>query len=377
MPSGAGLRALLSMPRALNHAIAGFERWISSAATLILIFEGESQAAHEAASQAQRLLRKLDGQSLGEGPARAWLAHRYSVSFRQSKVFQQGCFNDTLEVAAPWSRLSHVYEAVREAAGSHALVLAHLSHAYPDGCSIYFTFVASRSGDALGRYDSLIDAALGAALAEGASLSHHHGVGTSKAHFLDAELGGGYFVLETLRRAWDPERLLNPQTFVPRRSMAEVAGRGTVPGIDACSGIATFRGETPLLELEQQARQSGFSLGLTTPVPALSLAEFVAQGLPGLPDSFEDPVRGSLCGLVARGARASFALLPAPRRATGPDLSALCVGAGGAIANVVEASLALVRVTAPRATSTPSSTPLLTAEQQAWTRVVRAFADSR
>ena len=37
-------------------------------------------------------------------------------------------------------------------------------HAYPDGCSIYFTLVATRSGDPLARYDALIDSALGAAL---------------------------------------------------------------------------------------------------------------------------------------------------------------------------------------------------------------------
>ena len=68
----------------------------------------------------------LGAASLGEGPARAWLAHRYSVSYRQSKVFQQGAFNDTLEVAAPWARLAQVYDAVRRSASAHALVLAEI-----------------------------------------------------------------------------------------------------------------------------------------------------------------------------------------------------------------------------------------------------------
>ncbi|HYQ15521.1 MAG TPA: FAD-binding oxidoreductase, partial [Polyangiaceae bacterium] len=336
LPSGAWLRAGLGSPRALNGAIHFFERFVSGSALLILIFEGEPEAARSDLARAEPLLRELGGLSLGEAPARKWLAHRYAVSYRQSKVFQQGAFNDTLEVAAPWSRLADVYAAVRRGAGRHALVLAHLSHAYPDGCSIYFTLVATRAGDPLARYDALIDSALSAALAEGATLSHHHGVGASKAHFLDAELGGGLETLRRLRRAWDPDGLFNPHTFEPLREAAAVAPREPLPGVDAVSGIANFRGEEPLSAIEAAARAKGWSLGLTAPLPALTLAKFIAQGLPSLPDPFADPVRGNVCGLEARGAVASFRLLPAPRRATGPNLMALCIGAGGAIADVTQ-----------------------------------------
>ncbi len=376
VPNGFWLRAALGLPRALNAAVAGFERLVSGSATLILIFEGGADEAADDLQRAERLLRELAGESLGEAPARAWLKHRYAVSYRQSKVFQQGAFNDTLEVATTWARLSSVYTAVREAAGAHALVLAHLSHAYPDGCSIYFTFVATRAGDALARYDALLDSALGAALAEGASLSHHHGVGTSKAHWLDAELGGGLDTLRRLRRAWDPDSLLNPSTFEPLRAPPPHSVREPLPGVDAVSGIATFRGETPLSELETAAQLKGFSLGLCGPVPALTLGGFIDSGLPGLPDPFADPVRGNVCGLEARGPVAHFRLLAAPRRATGPNLAALCVGAGGAIARVESASLALVRRDAAAPSASPASSPPLSdAETSAWQRVVDVFRE--
>jgi alkyldihydroxyacetonephosphate synthase len=374
MPSGFWLRTLLGAPRALNGAIAAFERLVSGSAMLILIFEGGLDEARADLAHAERLLTELGGESLGEGPARSWLAHRYAVSYRQSKVFQQGAFNDTLEVAAPWARLSAVYAAVREAAGAHALVLAHLSHAYPDGCSIYFTLVATRAGEPLSRYDALIDAALGAALAEGATLSHHHGVGSSKAHWLEAELGGGLDTLRRLRRAWDPDQLLNPSTFEPLREAPSAPAREAVPGVDAVSGIATFTGDTSLRELEAAALQKGLSLGLAEAVPALSLREFIDAGLPGLPDPFVDPVRGSVCGIEARGAVASFRLLAAPRRATGPSLAALCVGAGGQIARVQSASLALVRQgsVAPRGPRAETA-PISAGESAAWQRLVTAF----
>jgi alkyldihydroxyacetonephosphate synthase len=374
VPSGFWLRAALGSPRALAAAIAGFEHFLSASASLILIFEGEREEARADLDRAERLLRELSGQSLGEQPARSWLAHRYAVSYRQSKVFQQGAFNDTLEVAAPWARLSQVYGAVREAAGAHALVLAHLSHAYPDGCSIYFTLVATRRGAALARYDALLDAVLGSALAEGATLSHHHGVGTSKAHWLDAELGGGLETLRRLRRAWDPDRLLNPATFEPLREAPRVTLREPVPGVDAVSGIATFRAQTPLSELEAAAQAKGFSLGLLGAPPAITLGSYIDAGLPGAPDARSDPVRGFVCGIEAKGAVAKFRLLPAPRRAVGPDLTALCLGAFGSIARVESASLPLLRRGAKaHAGARAFSPPLSAHEAAAWQRLVVAF----
>jgi alkyldihydroxyacetonephosphate synthase len=376
VPSGFWLRLALSAPRALNGAIAQFERFVSGSATLVLIFEGQPDEARAHFASARQLLRQCAAESLGEEPARAWLEHRYAVSYRQSKVFQQGAFNDTLEVAAPWARLAGVYDAVRRAAGAHALVLAHLSHAYPDGCSIYFTLVASGSGDVLGRYDALVDSVLGAALSEGATLSHHHGVGRSKAHWLDSELGGGVATLRRLRRAWDPDGLLNPSTFEPLREAPFRPTRAPVPGIDALSGVATFSGTTPLTEVEAAALSKGFTLGLSGAVPALTVNDFVAAGLPGLPEPFDDPVRSNLCGISARGAVASFELMPAPRRATGPNLAALCVGARGEVARVSSASLALVRREAAPLTARPAELrPLTSDEERAWQLITAAFRE--
>jgi len=139
------------------------------------------------------------------------------------------------------------------------------------------------------------------------------------------------------------------------------------------SGIATFSGDTALSEIEHEAQGRGFSLGLTAAVPELTLGDFVAQGLPGMPDPFADPVRGYVCGIEARGALASFRLLPAPRRATGPDLSMLCIGARGEIARVEQASLALVRSSGHAPSSAPAPESLSADESAAWRRVVGGF----
>jgi len=72
-------------------------------------------------------------------------------------------------------------------------VMAHFSHAYPDGCCIYFSFAGSAARDAGGAasagwdaaceetYDRTWRLAQEAAIAAGGTFAHHHGVGRSKA----------------------------------------------------------------------------------------------------------------------------------------------------------------------------------------------------
>jgi alkyldihydroxyacetonephosphate synthase len=103
--------------------------------------------------------------------------------------------------------------------------MAHFSHAYPDGCCIYFSFAGAATRRDSRRegwdraceatYDRTWPAALEAAIAAGGTLSHHHGVGRSKAPRLGAELGGGLEVVRALKRAFDPKRVLNPGNLLP------------------------------------------------------------------------------------------------------------------------------------------------------------------
>ncbi|HEY6726145.1 MAG TPA: FAD-linked oxidase C-terminal domain-containing protein [Polyangiaceae bacterium] len=324
------LRNALRIPNAINHAVRGLEGALLNQCRLVLIFEGEPAAVAEDRERALRICTSYRARDLGEAPARAWLEHRYSVSYRQSPVFRSGAFSDTMEVAAPWSKLRAVYDEVRRALGRYVVVLAHLSHVYPDGCSIYFTFSAMTDSDeeALARYDALWPAALGAALAAGATLSHHHGVGRSKAPLMGAELGYGVEMMRRLKQVWDPAGVLNPGALLPKetpkaaalpRDLAECA-------LDEKSLLADFDARLSLDQCENLLVRRGYTLGIAR-AGSQSLADWVAAGLPGARCRWEDPVDQTLVALSAtlRG-DAALTLTPVPRRAVGPDLSTLFVG---------------------------------------------------
>jgi alkyldihydroxyacetonephosphate synthase len=178
---------------------------------LVLVFEGEARRTAREEAAARAVWLRAGGEDLGEEPGRNWFAKRYAVSYKMSKVFDAGAFVDTMEVAATWDRVLDIYDRVRAAVGRLAFVLCHFSHAYPEGCSLYFTFVSSAAPEEEERrYDELWRVALQAAMSAGATVSHHHGIGLLKSRELRAELGEGRRMLSALKRAFDPEGIMNP-----------------------------------------------------------------------------------------------------------------------------------------------------------------------
>jgi alkyldihydroxyacetonephosphate synthase len=123
-----------------------------------------------------------------------------------------GAFADTFEVAAPWDKVLGVYEQVRAAVAPYAFVLCHFSHAYLEGCSLYFSFVGAAAADAQERerYDTVWRVALSAAQSAGANVSHHHGIGLLKARALQDALGDGRHALRALKLNFDPDGIMNP-----------------------------------------------------------------------------------------------------------------------------------------------------------------------
>jgi alkyldihydroxyacetonephosphate synthase len=126
---------------------------------------------------------------------------------------------ETLETAATWSNLHAVYRGVAEALrsslrerGTPPLVGCHVSHLYPSGASLYYTFMArAEEGAELEQWRAAKSAACDAILASGGTLTHHHAVGRDHAPWLPAEIGDlGVSVLRAAKERLDPAGIMNP-----------------------------------------------------------------------------------------------------------------------------------------------------------------------
>lgn len=214
-PKAAPLRMLWNLALARPHALNRLAR-LRRSSLLLLVHEGEDWEAETEARDVGAICQRYEGKDLGQGPGRRWMKRRWEVSRQFPTVFEMGGWVDTLELAIGWGRVKRLYDAVRRAVAPHAFAMAHFSHAYPDGCSIYFTFLGAAEDPDRGlrQYDATWEAALQAARWEGATISHHHGVGLQKAAWLAEELGEeGVGVLQALKRACDPAGVLNPGKF--------------------------------------------------------------------------------------------------------------------------------------------------------------------
>ncbi|MBZ0251897.1 MAG: hypothetical protein K8I02_01040, partial [Candidatus Methylomirabilis sp.] len=179
---------------------------------LVLGFEGDPRHIEAEEKLALEISKGEGGVDLGTAPGERWLRKRHSVSYRLSIVYDQGIFADTIEVAITWDKLEALYHAMREAVAPEALIMAHFSHAYPEGCSIYFTFAAAGANPKTNwkQYGLIWRKAMDACDAAGGTISHHHGVGYSKALWMDRELGGATPLLLAAKAALDPKGLHNP-----------------------------------------------------------------------------------------------------------------------------------------------------------------------
>ncbi|WP_063053964.1 FAD-binding oxidoreductase [Nocardia arthritidis] len=185
----------------------------------------EGSAAHVAARSAEAgaVLAAAGGSALGETPAREWEHGRFAAPYLRDALLDVGVLCETLETATTWSNLSalkaKVTAALTEslaAQGTPPLVMCHISHTYPTGASLYFTVVAKQLDDPLAQWQPAKRAAGDAIVAAGATITHHHAVGTDHRPWVPDEVGDlGVRVLRAVKAELDPAGILNPGKLVP------------------------------------------------------------------------------------------------------------------------------------------------------------------
>jgi alkyldihydroxyacetonephosphate synthase len=162
---------------------------------------------------------------LGSRYGEHWWQHRndavgtYAQIMGPERAFGSGVIVDTFEVAGLWSTVPGLYPGIRAALAAQAQAVGcHMSHLYPSGSSLYFTFLVSGADDqeAEERYLAAWDQAVRSCAAAGGTITHHHGVGRLKARYLAADLGEtGVDVLGRIKAALDPAGIMNPQVLLP------------------------------------------------------------------------------------------------------------------------------------------------------------------
>jgi alkyldihydroxyacetonephosphate synthase len=193
-------------------------RGVAHGAAAIVGWGGGEDAVRSRRETAVEVLRDGGGVAIGQQAGKAWVRTRFAGPYLRDALMDRGVLVETLETATTWTQLFTLYRSVGDALRQHApLVACHISHVYPTGASLYFTFMArARRGEEISQWAEVKDAASEAIVAAGATISHHHAVGRDHARYLAAEIGDtGVAALRALKAELDPAGIMNPGKLLP------------------------------------------------------------------------------------------------------------------------------------------------------------------
>ena len=192
-------------------------------ALMIVGYEGGEESVARRRALTVRALRQGGAAYLGQAVGQAWEHGRYQGPYLRDTLMEMGAMVETLETSHTWSRFGELHEAVGTAIrnslaaqGTPGLVFCHLSHAYADGASLYFTFISrARRGTELEQWAEVKRAACEAIVAHGGTITHHHAVGRDHAPYMEAEVGAtGLNALQAVKEELDPEDIMNPGKLI-------------------------------------------------------------------------------------------------------------------------------------------------------------------
>ena len=157
-----------------------------------------------------------------------WFAHLNwgpeQIAQEREEILATNNIGITTEISGCWSVINDIYEAVVARLMAEVpditMVGGHSSHSYINGTNVYFTYyynvVDCKPEEEMNKYHNLINRIICEETVRlGGSIAHHHGLGKARAHYVYEEYGSSFYMLETLKKAFDPNGIMNMGTLIP------------------------------------------------------------------------------------------------------------------------------------------------------------------
>jgi alkyldihydroxyacetonephosphate synthase len=199
----------------LVKRVLGYEL---SGAYMIIGFDGYADIAALQEKRAMAIVEELGAQDLGREPGERWWDHRYDFYYPPHTLKLPAMYG-TVETVSTFDRIERIYDAKKaaiEGTFGHLGVeyIGHFSHWWRWGASLYDRFLLKEAPadprDAAALHDRLWDVAVETSLKHGGMVNEHHGVGLKLSRFMRAQYGAAWPLLERIKDAMDPNRIMNP-----------------------------------------------------------------------------------------------------------------------------------------------------------------------
>jgi alkyldihydroxyacetonephosphate synthase len=148
---------------------------------VIVGFEGSPAEIARKKRAVMKICKKNSGVDLGKSVGDKWFAGKYDYPYARDFFMNYSGMVDVTETSVVWPQVLSMHENVKKKMKAYlgkeaypGYVGCHLSHSYPSGACLYFTFAARReAGRELEQYLGAKKTVVEAILECGGALSHH------------------------------------------------------------------------------------------------------------------------------------------------------------------------------------------------------------
>lgn len=197
---------------------------------MLTAFEGGSRGLSQQLRQAEAIYRKNGAVGLGTGAGKSFEASKYDFPHIRDFLLDRDVTTDVSETATVWNNIATLYQKTSsvlrieiEKSGVRPWVGCHISHSYTSGASLYFTFgFRQQAGREMEQYLQVKRAVQQSFMDHGATLSHHHAVGTEHLPWLAADISAvGIEAISAIKQRLDPANIMNPGRLLPSATPLE------------------------------------------------------------------------------------------------------------------------------------------------------------
>ena len=185
-------------------------------ALILIELDGHPEAINDEISRVNDVCikenaRKVQIAQTNEDAARLWQARKLVspaiVRIKPTKISE--------DATVPRSKIPEMFERLKQIRQKYNVDLVVFGHA-GDG-NLHPNIIADeRDAEEMRRVEKAVEEIFQAAIELGGTLSGEHGIGILKAPFMEMELGAvGVDMMKRIKRAWDPNDILNPGKIFP------------------------------------------------------------------------------------------------------------------------------------------------------------------
>ena len=212
----------------LQDAAMNFD-WADDENVLLFMAEGPAAITKATAEGIDAIVKSFDGVTpVDPELIRKWFGRlnwgAEQIAQEKEEIKATGNIGITTEISGCWDCINDIYEAVIERITNEVpdltMIGGHSSHSYINGTNVYFVYyynvVDCKPEDEINKYHNLINKIIcEEAIRFGGSIAHHHGLGKARAHMVWDEYGSSFYMLDTLKKAFDPNGIMNAGTLIP------------------------------------------------------------------------------------------------------------------------------------------------------------------